>query len=143
MNSKAKGEISEGLVIAHLLRLGYSVSIPFGNNQRYDLIADDGARLWRVQVKTARLHQGCLVFSVASVNGFTYKKTPYHGQIDVFLVYSPDTDKVYSMPISEAGINETRLRVDVAKGGPTTTIKWAKDYELVAGAGFEPATSRL
>lgn len=130
MNSKAKGEISEGHVIAHLLKLGYSVSMPFGDNQRYDLILDDGERLWRVQVKTARLQRGCLVFSAASVNGFTGKKTDYRGQIDIFLAYSPDTDKVYRAEVDDAGRNEVWLRIEPAKGGPTTTIRWASDYEL-------------
>jgi cupin superfamily acireductone dioxygenase involved in methionine salvage len=31
------------------------VSIPFGENHRYDLIADDGERLLRIPVKTGRL----------------------------------------------------------------------------------------
>lgn len=144
MNSKAKGEISEGQVVAHLLKLGYSVSMPFGNNQRYDLIWDDGSRLWRVQVKTANFSKGCLIFSCASINGFTGARTPYHGQIDVFLVYSPHTDKVYRVPVEETGTSSIWLRVDPAhKFGPKSTIRWARDYELVAGAGFEPASAGL
>ena len=130
MNSKAKGEVSEGHVVAHLLKLGYSVSIPFGDNQRYDLIYDDGSRLWRVQVKTARLHRGCLVFSTASVNGFTGKKTSYRGQIDLFMAYSPHTERVYRVPVDEAGLTEVSLRVEPARGGPLTTIRWASNYEL-------------
>lgn len=130
MNSKAKGEVSEGHVIAHLLKMGYSVSMPFGDNQRYDLILDDGERLWRIQVKTARLQRGCLVFNAASVNGFTGVKTDYRGQIDLFLAYSPDTDKVYRVPVDEAGINEVNLRIEPPKGGPRSTIRWARDYEL-------------
>jgi hypothetical protein len=66
VNTNSKGEISEGHVIAYLLKRGYAVSIPFGNNQRYDLILDDGDRLWRVQVKTARMRAGCLMFNCYS-----------------------------------------------------------------------------
>jgi hypothetical protein len=130
VNSKAKGEISEGHVIAHLLKLGYSVSMPFGDNQRYDLIWDDRTRLWRVQVKTARVVGGCVVFNVASTNGFTGVKTSYHGQIDLFMAYSPDLDRVYRVPIEEVGRNEVRLRVDPPRGVVISTIRWAKDYEL-------------
>jgi hypothetical protein len=131
MNSKAKGEISEGCVIAHVLKLGYSASIPFGNNQRYDLILDDGERLWRVQVKTAHYHRGCLVFSASSTNGFTGAKANYRGQADLFLVYSPDTDKVYRVPVEDVGRYEVWLRVDDPKGtAPKTTIRWARDYEM-------------
>jgi PD-(D/E)XK endonuclease len=130
MNSKAKGEISEGHVIAHLLKRGYSVSMPFGDNQRYDLIWDDGERLWRAQVKTARLRQGCIVFNCTSINGFTGKRTGYEGQIDLFLVYSPDTDKVYRVPVSDAAASSIMLRIEPTRGGPKTTIRWAADYEL-------------
>jgi PD-(D/E)XK endonuclease len=141
VNSKAKGEISEGHVIARLLKMGYSVSIPFGNNQRYDLILDDGERLWRVQVKTARRCNGGVIFKTASVNGFTGVQTTYVGQIDLFLVYSPDLDKVYRIPIEACGASNFTLRTDPPKGGPMNTIKWAKDYEMlqVARAGFEPS----
>ena len=102
VNSKAKGEISEGLVIAHLLKLGYSISMPFGDNQRYDLIVDDGGRLWRAQVKTGRFRRGCVIFNCVSLNAFTQQRFSYRGQIDTFLVYCPDIDKVYWVPIEKA-----------------------------------------
>lgn len=137
MNSKAKGEISEGHVIAHLLKLGYSVSMPFGDNQRYDLIWDDGERLWRVQVKTARLVNGALMFSCTSINGFTGARRSYHGEVDVLLVYSPSTDRVYKIPIEETGASNMTLRLEnTHKFGPKTTIRWAKDYELCSGDGI-------
>lgn len=130
MNTKAKGEISEGHVIAHLLKLGYSVSMPFGDNQRYDLIWDDRTRLWRVQVKTARMVNGCVAFSAASTNGFTHVKTGYRGQIELFMAYCPQLDRVYRVPVDEVGNTEVRLRVDPPRGVVISTIRWAKDYEL-------------
>lgn len=130
VNSKAKGEISEGVVIGHLLKLGYSVAIPFGDNQRYDLIVDEDGDLVRAQVKTGRLHNGCVMFGACSVNGFTGKRTPYTGQIEVFLVYCPPLDKIYRVPVEHCGIKEGILRVEPTKGGPKTTIRWAADYEI-------------
>jgi len=130
MNTKAKGEISEGHVISHLLKRGYVVSIPFGNNQRYDLVMDDGERLWRAQVKTARLKGGCVVFNCSN-NGYNGVRKTYHGQIDLFLAYCPDIDRVYRVPIEKATSTEMMLRIEPAKPrGPKTTIKWASDYEM-------------
>jgi hypothetical protein len=136
MNSKAKGEVSEGHVIASLLNHGYSLSVPFGDNQRYDLIVDDGERLWRAQVKTGRIRGGCLRFNCASINVLTQHRISYHGQIDLFLVYSPDTGKVYRVPIGEAPNAEMSLRLQATKGtkGPRSTIRWAADYELTSRA---------
>jgi len=131
LNSKAKGEISEGVVLAHLLRRGWSVSIPFGNNQRYDLILDDGVgRFVRVQVKTGTIVNGCVSFKAHSVNGFTGKSRDYMGQADIFIVYCPQLDKVYRVPVSVCGRTEVRLRVEPARGGSKSTIRWAKDFEL-------------
>ena len=139
-NSKAKGDVSEGFVIAQLLKLGYALSIPFGDNQRYDLIVDDGERLWRAQVKTARLRDGCLVFNTTSQNVLTGARRGYRGEIDLFLAYSPDTERVYCVLIEAAGATEMWLRVDPpAYEARRRTAKWARDYELVGQAGFEPA----
>ena len=132
MNSKAIGEISEGAVLAYLLQSGYAVSIPFGNNQRYDMIIDDGENLIKAQVKTGRLVNGCLAFNVASVNGFTGARTNYKGSADIFLVYYPVNGKVYRIPVNDCGSSEVRLRIAAPNGvnSPRSTIRWAKDYEF-------------
>ena len=48
-----RGDASEALVAADLLRNGYDVAYPHGHEQKYDLITDVGWDLLRVQVKTA------------------------------------------------------------------------------------------
>jgi hypothetical protein len=109
--------------------------VPFGDNQRYDLIVDDGGRLWRAQVKTARVRNGCLMFNCCSQNVLTQQRKSYHGQIDLFLVYSPATDKVYRILIEDAPGVEMSLRLEPAKAkGPKSTIRWAADYELTSRA---------
>jgi hypothetical protein len=140
VNPKSRGELSEGLTIAHLLKNGYSLSMPFGDNQRYDLIVDDGERLHRAQVKTARLRDGVLRFNCCSTNVLTQKRTHYKGQIDVFLAYSPDLDRVYWVPVEDAPVTEMCLRVDAARSGKGAPSKMASDYELVGRLGLEPRT---
>jgi PD-(D/E)XK endonuclease len=130
MNSKAIGERTEGIILAHLLKKGYSVSIPFGNNQRYDMIVDTGERLLKVQCKTGAFTNGCVSFSTSSVNGFTGQRTNYRGQIDVFLVYCSHTDKVYIVPVDAAGKSGMLLRVDINRSGMKRHINWAENYLL-------------
>jgi hypothetical protein len=128
MNPKAVGELSEGMVLAHFLKKGTPVLLPFGNNQRYDLVVDECGVLVKAQVKTGRLADGCITFKTSSVNGFTGKRTSYAGAIDIFLVYCPETDAVYRVPVAETGASSMTLRVDPSRGGPKTTLKWARDY---------------
>jgi hypothetical protein len=48
------------------VRAGYLVSIPFGENHRYDLIIEKDFVLSRVQVKTGRLRKGVVIFNCFS-----------------------------------------------------------------------------
>jgi PD-(D/E)XK endonuclease len=130
MNPKAKGEISEAVVLAHLVKRGFAVLLPFGNNQRYDMIVDEDGQLIRVQVKTGWYSEGCVVFSAFSTNGFTGAHTTYAGQIDVFMVYCPELGTIYRVPIGDACTSYTYLRVDPPRNKQRKRVRWAKDYEL-------------
>ncbi len=129
-NPKSTGERSEGIVLGELARLGKVVLLPFGNNQRYDLVIDEDGTFIRVQVKTAWYVNGCVCFKVNSVNAFTGVRRTYANEADVFMAYSPKTDKVYVVPVNECGSSGVCLRVEPSKSGQTSRIRWAKDYEL-------------
>lgn len=112
MNPKSVGERTEGLILARLLQQGYSVSMPFGDNQRYDFIVDDCGKLYRCQCKTGRLKNGSVRFNVCSTNWNQKTRRSYHGQIELFLVYCPQIEKFYKVPIEECGSVEMTLRVE-------------------------------
>lgn len=129
MQPRTVGERTEGIVLAELLKSGYTVSLPFGGSQRYDFILDDGARLLKAQCKTGRLVNGALVFNTCSVNGLTHAKLAYRGQIDVFLAYNPVSGKVYIVPVDAVGCREAWLRIDAPKK-PNSTVRSAAEFEL-------------
>mgnify|MGYP002738007242 FL=1 len=52
VNTKAIGNVGEARVLSELISLGIPVCLPFGDNERYDLVADFNGRLVRIQVKT-------------------------------------------------------------------------------------------
>ena|SRR5699024_316187 len=49
--NKDKGRAGLSAAIAYYGLLGYTVSLPLNDTQDYDLIVDDGAHLFKVQVK--------------------------------------------------------------------------------------------
>lgn len=55
---KLIGDASTAMVLARLVQTGKLVLLPFSENQRYDLVIDEGDRFVRVQCKTGRLRQG-------------------------------------------------------------------------------------
>jgi hypothetical protein len=55
------------LAVMFALKLrGETVLVPFGENVRYDLVADNGRRLSRIQCKTGCLRDGVIRFNVCS-----------------------------------------------------------------------------
>lgn len=133
-DTKATGDRSEAAVLAALSQRGYLISIPFGENHRYDLIADDGERLLRIQVKTGRLRNGVIAFRCCSThqhrrNGPTASRA-YFGEIDYLAVYCPQNQKVYLVPESELVRTAGHLRLAPTVNGQVRNIRWASAYEL-------------
>ena len=89
MNSKDKGNIGESKILYEFIKRGIQVSIPFGDNARYDLIADFGGKLNKIQVKyyDQQIRYGGISVPCASSTNHTTNKglTDYIGQIDYFV----------------------------------------------------------
>lgn len=130
MNSKAVGERVEGIILGHLSKLGKIVLLPFGNNQRYDMVTDNGdGTFTKGQCKNGLVRDGNMRFKSVSTNGFTGKNKDYTGTIDVFWVYCEELDKVYEIPVDIASkASYTRLRLTTPE--KNIEVKWAKDYEI-------------
>jgi PD-(D/E)XK endonuclease len=118
---------------------GYSVLVPVGEHHRYDLAIEDAdGQFWRVQCKTAWTDdEGATLRFNSSSKHYHYKggrttnaNRDYRGQIEYFAVYSPDTDKVYLIPVDHAGVTNVRLRLVPAGNKQEKNVHWAKDYEL-------------
>lgn len=106
------------------------VLMPFGDNQRYDFVIDAADGFHRVQCKTGRLRRGVIGFQTVSKSGGG-KAKGYRGQIELFAVYCPETDKVYLVPVSDVPVGQATLRVDEpANNSCVSTVRWAHDYEL-------------
>ena len=50
-NTKRTGELAEAAFVVKAASLGFAVSKPWGDSERYDFILDSGPRTWRVQIK--------------------------------------------------------------------------------------------
>lgn len=130
-NPKAIGEYTESVILSKLLSAGYAISIPFGNNQRYDMILDDGEKLIKAQCKTGSTIDGCVSFATCSRSTTTGERKSYHGEVDVFLVFCHETQNLYQVPVGITPNTLMRLRVDAPSAkSPKTTINWAKDFEM-------------
>jgi hypothetical protein len=122
-NTSRKGEITESVILARLVQLGYECLIPWGHDHRYDIAIDDAGKLVRIQCKTARYVEiwGCLEFNTAityaRVGGKPHIRRGYKGEADYFGVYSPETGKVFLVPVDEVPIGSKAFNASVTSIG--------------------------
>ena len=136
-NTSKQDEITESIILAKLVQLGYECLIPWGHDHRYDIGIDDDGKLVRIQCKTARYIEvrGCIEFNTAityaRVGGKPHIRKGYQGEIDYFGVYSPNTEKVYLVPVDDVPIgSKGLLRLHATKNNQQKGVKWAQDYEI-------------
>jgi hypothetical protein len=154
---KQKGDLAELRVAADLLARGCLLSFPFGEDCDYDLIADFGGRLHRIQVKFAQ-SDGRMVLVRCRSHSLTkgkVRQTKHYTaeMVDWIAVYDSTTDRCYYCPSSELGSGRSmlHLRLMPARNGQRLGIREARDYTepdfskdpRMEPAGIEPATSAL
>jgi hypothetical protein len=134
MNTKDIGDRTVAIILAALIRRGDTVLVPFGDNRRYDIATESAGKLCRIQCKTGRVENGTIRFKTCST--YAHRGRPdkhYRGEIELFGVYCPQTDKVYLVSVDEAGRAEGVLRIEPPRNGQKALVKYAKDYEVTPG----------
>jgi hypothetical protein len=132
MNSKDKGNIAEAAVLLRLLQLGKTVSIPYGENARYDLVFEEQGKFYTVQCKLGRLRKDSIKFNLCSVYKIKGKlvKRSYGDSIDYYGVYSPDLHKVYLVPSREVKKREATLKLGIPKFRNQNGFRLAENFEI-------------
>lgn len=131
LTSKQKGNLTELQVITYLYSLGYQCSLPYGENSRYDLIADINGKLVKIQVKTSSLKKDstdAIEFSCRStrINSQGTVNTRYtKNEIDFFATFWEN--QCYLIPIEECSVSKT-LRFSYPKNGQKKGICLAENY---------------
>lgn len=134
LDKKQKGNLTELQCLTAFVEQGINVSIPYGDNSKYDFIADINGKLIKVQVKTASLKnensEDAIKFSCRTthVNCSGVKNERYSfNDVDFFATYWKS--KCYLIPITECSAEKT-LRFIALKNGQTKGICFANEYEL-------------
>ncbi len=97
-NTKRIGELAEAAFIVKAASLGFAVSKPWGDSERYDFILDSGQRTWRVQIKCTQLLTA-RAYQVQSTYCDRKRKGHYtSSDIDVLVAYILPLDLWYVVP---------------------------------------------
>lgn len=134
LEPKQTGNLTELQCISSFYELGYRVSLPYGENSRYDFIADVDGRLLRVQVKTCSAKEDGSVIAFRCESTRTNSTKCLHkrytkDEIDYFSTYY--NGKCYLIPVEECS-REKKLRFSKPKNNQGKGVNYAKDYELLS-----------
>ena len=118
------------------MKLGYGVNIPFGEDSRYDFVADIDNKLYKIQCKScSELYDNdevvAIVFKTVRQSGSAatnWKRIKYTTEeVDYFA--TSYKGKCYLVPITECS-NEKTLRIKPPKNNQTKGINFLEKYEL-------------
>lgn len=131
---KTKGDTAEMMVAADLVKRGYRIAFPYGEDSDYDLIVERAGKLERVQVKYTESRDGVILVrcrSFSLTNG-KVRQVKYYtaAMIEWLAVYDRSTECCYYIPAVELGGGRStmHLRLTPARSGRMLGINWARDY---------------
>ncbi|MEO8955759.1 MAG: group I intron-associated PD-(D/E)XK endonuclease [Ktedonobacteraceae bacterium] len=119
-DTSQQGLVSQTAILNKLVQLGFEVLLPWADHLGYDMtyyIVEEHrnfgffvhreARLVRIQCKTGRISKDgtYLEFNTSTVSvrkRENNKKSGYKGKAEYFIIYSPDTGKIYMVAVDEA-----------------------------------------
>jgi hypothetical protein len=129
-HTKNKGDLGVAKAHCDLVEKGYVVLFPTTEHAPFDLVAYDGIRFIRIQVKYRRAVNGSVQIRLeswwADRNG-SHGKPINKSEIDVFCVYCPDTNKCYYFKPEHAKTYFS-LRIDTPKNNQSKNINFAEDF---------------
>lgn len=132
MNPKTQGVLGEAKVLAKLVELGIPVSIPFGDNYSYDLVAEFSGKLNKIQIKSSiQETDDAIVFQLrknryntTGMISSNYKED----EVDYYILYNVVKDRIYILPFQDAPKTEITIRYKPSVSGQTTKIRLEQDY---------------
>ena len=140
MSTIARGNTAEAAVLKALIDAGLHVLVPFGEGLPFDLVAaTHEGKLLRMQVKSGRVHDGCIMFNACSTD-HGQGRQDYRGRADFIAAYVAALDRVYVVAVDEAPSYVCSLRLRPPRNNQTRRVRLAEDYALESWAEAINAT---
>lgn len=132
MDTNTKGLLTELQVASYIIKKGYTVSVPYGDKDRYDQIWDINGKLLKIQIKTAHWvdEEKKEAFEFKTKSGYmkahnNVSKIYTKDEIDYFATFFEN--QCYVVPVEKCGKGGKILRYS-STAGNQPSINWAKDY---------------
>jgi prevent-host-death family protein len=149
INPNHRGAVAETAIALEAIKAGVEVYKPLSEHARADLIFGVGARLFRVQCKSAVRNGEVIVIRFVSSwhapGGYVRNKYSAD-EIDLVAAYCHDLDRAYLLPIElVVGRSGIHLRLAAPRNAQRASIHSSSDFEFqgaVAQLGERPPGRR-
>jgi len=135
MDRRVIGDIAEQKFILLCIKNNIEVCNVINSGLQHDLLVRYNNSYKRVQIKSRKLVDGTIkgISKIKQQNNKSKTRIVYSDKnVDLFIVYCPDTDMFYNIPLNV--LKNTKqslcLRVRELKNKQTKNTKYAKDYEF-------------
>lgn len=128
-----KGITTELLCAQKFIELGFIVSIPYGNNSRYDLLVDTGQQIFRIQCKTASLNDNnsYTVNTSNSVSTTTQRRTKHYTREDIDFIVTVIDNQLVLIPVELIESSKSKIfRTELPKYGTKSTCNLIQDFTV-------------
>lgn len=133
VTSNWKGQLAVSKAEVRAMEKGLIPSRPL-MDCRYDMIVDDGSKLWRVQVKYANGKpsntEGAVIAKLSyETRGRRHVYTYHNNEIDALVVYIPKLDKLCWFPVELCeGKHTLSVRIKNTDNNQYRKVIYAHDY---------------
>lgn len=151
LSPKEKGIINEERCKLFFIERGYTVSVPIGDNARYDFILEYENKLYKIQCKCATPTDahGVQMDISRNVSTMTKVSTYYYTRDEVDFFCTFVDGMCYLIPFDSCGSAAISLRFEPTSNKMYTGVRWAVDYEAdyilakISGKDVHPRRNML
>ena len=136
---KSRGEAAEAAFLAKATSLGFGVSKPWGDSERYDFVIDSGYNFWRVQVKSTQRFANWRY----QVKTAGWKSAYTKREIDFLIAYISPENVWYIVPIAAVVLHQHLRFYPNGKGHNSRLEKYREAWCQLACPRDEDGRSRV
>lgn len=128
-----KGITTELRCMLKFIELGYVVSVPYGNNSRYDLLVDTGKKILKIQCKTASKNENgsYTVQTCNKVSTTTKRLTKHYTEDEIDFISTIIEGQLLLIPVDFIKNSTQRIfRTEVPKYGNVNNCNLIKDFTV-------------
>ena len=132
--TQIKGLTTELKCMEKFIEYGFIVSIPYGNNSRYDLLLDGGnGKYIRIQCKTAHLNEnGSYTINTAnSVSTMTKRTVKHYDSTQIDFIASIIEEQLVIIPVNLISNSKSKIfRTELPKFGAKSSCNLIQDFTV-------------